>query len=149
MHFTILRTEIEVALYRPRTTDEYRETLMHALTKPNDRLLILVGHDTNIANISGVLSLSWIVDGRRDDTPPGGALVFELWKSQSTSTRSVRAYYIAQTLDQMRNSTPLSLAQPPQRVALFVPPCGEADGSCGWESFRQTLREGIDAAFVK
>lgn len=120
-----------------------------ALTKPNDRLLILVGHDTNLANISGVLNLSWILDGRRDDTPPGGALVFELWRSQSTSTRSVRAYYIAQTLDQMRNSTPLSLTQPPQRVPVFLPACGQADGSCRWEAFRQTLREEIDPAFVK
>lgn len=120
-----------------------------ALTKPGDRLLILVGHDTNIANISGVLNLSWIVDGRRDDTPPGGALVFEMWKSQSTSAHSVRTYYIAQTLDQMRDSTPLSLAQPPERMPVFLPACGQADGSCGWEAFRQALHDGIDPAFVK
>ncbi len=120
-----------------------------ALTKPSDRLLILVGHDTNIANISGVLDLSWIVDGRRDDTPPGGALVFELWKSQSTAARSVRTYYMAQTLDQMRNSIPLSLAEPPERVPVFLPHCGQADGACRWEDFRQALREGIDSAFVK
>jgi len=40
--------------------------------KPGDRLLLLVGHDTNIANVAGVLHLDWILDGRRDDTPPGG-----------------------------------------------------------------------------
>lgn len=120
-----------------------------ALTKPNDRLLILVGHDTNIANISGVLNLSWIVDGRRDDTPPGGALVFELWKGQGSSARSVRTYYIAQTLDQMRNSTPLGVAQPPERVPVFLPACGQADGACQWQAFRQALREGIDSAYVR
>lgn len=55
-----------------------------SLTKPGDRVLILVGHDTNLANISGALSLSWLIDGRRDDTPPGGALIFELWKKRDT-----------------------------------------------------------------
>ena len=46
--------------------------------------LMLVGHDTNVANVAGLLNLSWILDGRRDDTPPGGALVFELWRSTNT-----------------------------------------------------------------
>jgi 4-phytase/acid phosphatase len=47
-----------------------------ALTRPGDQLLILVGHDTNLANVGGVLHLSWLIDGRKDDTPPGEALVF-------------------------------------------------------------------------
>jgi 4-phytase/acid phosphatase len=45
-----------------------------SLIKPNDQLLILVGHDTNLVNIAGTLNLSWLIDGRRDDTPPGGPL---------------------------------------------------------------------------
>jgi 4-phytase/acid phosphatase len=61
-----------------------------ALTKPGDRVLILVGHDTNLSNIAGALGLDWIVDGRRNDTPPGGALVFELWKIRGTNEYSVR-----------------------------------------------------------
>jgi 4-phytase/acid phosphatase len=28
-----------------------------ALTKPGDRLLILIGHDTNLSNIAGALGL--------------------------------------------------------------------------------------------
>jgi 4-phytase / acid phosphatase len=120
-----------------------------ALSKPGDRLLILVGHDTNIANISGALNLSWIVDGRRDDTPPGGALSFELRKNRGTGAYSIRTYYTAQTLDQMRNSIALSLATPPERVPVFVPGCGQADGSCAWDSFRKTLLTATDSAFVK
>ncbi len=120
-----------------------------ALTKPGDRLLILVGHDTNLASISGALNLSWLIDGRRDDTPPGGALVFELWKSRSTNEFSVRAFYTAQTLDQMHDSAPLSLTNPPERVALWVPGCSRADSSCDWNAFRQAVRAGIDTQFVK
>jgi 4-phytase/acid phosphatase len=120
-----------------------------ALSKPGDRLLILVGHDTNLANMSGALGLSWLIDGRRDDTPPGGALVFELWKASGTGVYSVRTFYTAQTLDQMRNATSLSLANPPERVPVFVPGCGRADGSCEWKAFQQAVQAGTDSTFVK
>jgi 4-phytase/acid phosphatase len=120
-----------------------------ALTKPGDRVLILVGHDTNLANIRGALNLSWVIDGRRDDTPPGGALVFELWKSRNSGAYSVRTFYTAQTLDQMRNAAPLSLAHPPESAQIFIPGCGQADGSCTWEAFRETVQSRIDSAFIK
>jgi 4-phytase/acid phosphatase len=120
-----------------------------ALTKPGDRVLILVGHDTNLANIAGALGLSWLIDGRRDDTPPGGALVFELWKSRATGELSVRTFYTAQTLDQMRNATPLSLNSPPERVPVFVPGCSRSDGSCTWNDFQQAVRAGTSSAFTQ
>src|SRR6202044_2434006 len=74
-----------------------------AAGRKSDRLLILIGHDTNLTNISGALGLSWLIDGRRDDTPPGSALVFELWQDRAASQYSVRLFYTAQTLNQMRN----------------------------------------------
>lgn len=120
-----------------------------ALSKPGDRLLIVVGHDTNLANISGALGLSWLIDGRRDDTPPGGVLVFELWKNRGTDEYVVRTFYEAQTLDQMRNATPLSMQSPPERVPVFVPACGQADESCTWKAFQQAVQAVIPSAFVK
>ncbi len=120
-----------------------------AIGKPGDRVLILVGHDTNLANISGALGLNWFIDGRRDDTPPGGALVFELWKKGGATEYSVRTYYTAQTLDQMRNATPLHLDNPPERVAVFVPGCSRADQSCSWRAFEAAIQTSIDVAFVK
>jgi 4-phytase/acid phosphatase len=108
-----------------------------------------VGHDTNLANMSGALNLSWLIDGRLNDTPPGGALIFELWRGRGTARYFVRTFYTAQMLDQMRNSTPLSLANPPERVPVFIPGCGQADGSCGWDAFQQTVRGEMDPAFVK
>jgi 4-phytase/acid phosphatase len=126
-----------------------RKPVAGALSKPADRVLILVGHDTNIANIAGALDLNWLIDGRRDDTPPGGALVFELWKLQGASEYSVRAYYTAQTLDQMRNATPLSMANPPDRAALFIPTCSRADSSCEWGAFEQAVLAATITSFVK
>jgi len=123
--------------------------LTGALSKPGDRVLILVGHDTNLSNIAGVLGLDWLIDGRRNDTPPGGALVFELWKTHGADEYSVRSYYTAQTLDQMRSATPLSVVNPPERVPVFVPGCSHADASCPWKAFQQTVQAVTDSAFVK
>lgn len=120
-----------------------------AFGKPGDRAVFLVGHDTNIASIAGALDLSWLADGRRDDTPPGGALVFELWKERSGPGYSVRMYFMCQTLDQMRNATPLTLSTPPERVALFVPGCSSANTACSWNAFQQIMHASIDPAFVK
>ncbi|MGD0736475.1 MAG: histidine-type phosphatase [Terracidiphilus sp.] len=120
-----------------------------ALGKPGDRLLLLVGHDTNLENIGGALGISWIIDGRWNDTPPGGALVLELWKDNSTGEYSVRTSYMAQTLDQMRNSTPLTIQSPPQRVPIFVPACSQAATSCSWKAFQQAVQAETNSAFVK
>ena len=116
-----------------------------SLDRPFDRLLILVGHDTNLTNISGAMDLSWLIDGRRDDTPPGGALVFELWQDCAASQYRVRAFFTAQTVDQMRNTTPLSLDRPPERVPVFIPACSGADASCDWSTFRRAVQEIISS----
>jgi len=120
-----------------------------SLIKPDDRLLILVGHDTNLANIGGALGINWLIDGRRDDTPPGGALVFELWKQANADEYAVRTFFVAQTLDQMRNKTPLSLSAPPERVPVFVPGCGRPDGACDWIGFQKALNGAVDPSFLK
>jgi 4-phytase/acid phosphatase len=41
-----------------------------ARAAPGDRALFLIGHDTNLTNLAGMLNLTWIIDGRRDDIPP-------------------------------------------------------------------------------
>ena len=42
------------------------------------RLLMLVGHDSNLATLAGLLGLDWHDARQPDDYPPGGALVFDL-----------------------------------------------------------------------
>jgi len=111
-----------------------------ALSKPGDRVLFLVGHDTNIAAVAGALGLNWIIDGRRDDTPPGGALIFELWKSRTSGMFRVRVDYTAQTLDQMRETRPLTAADPPELVPVFVPDCSKPDGACDFSIFKSLLQ---------
>lgn len=123
-----------------------------ALGKPGDRAVILVGHDTNIANIAGTLDLSWLIEGYQPNgTPPGGALVFELWRRFADGAYSVRTYYRTQTLQQMRMALLLTPKSPPAKAPVFVPACSTAEPGfpCEWKAFQRTIEAAIDPAFVK
>jgi len=100
--------------------------------------------------LSGMLNLSWILAGyAADDTPPGGAMVFELWRTGNAY--SVRTYFIAQSLEQIRNADALTVKSPPLRAPVFVPGCGTAaEGfACEWNSFQKILESSIDRSAVK
>jgi 4-phytase / acid phosphatase len=125
-----------------------QEALRGAIGKPSDRALFLIGHDTNQENIVGLLNLTWMIDGRRDDTPPGSALIFELWRSHSNGEYSVRTYFTAQTLDQMRSSAPLTVSNPPQRVPVFIPGCSREDMSCPLVSFLHIIEQASEPTAV-
>jgi 4-phytase/acid phosphatase len=123
-----------------------------AIGRPGDRMVVIVGHDANLSNIAGTLDLAWLLPGYQpNDTPPGGALVFELWRQPAGGEYSVRTYYTAQTLEQMRNSLPLTLDSPPAKATVFLPACSTAKpGSpCDWKAFQHTIETSIDPAFVK
>jgi 4-phytase/acid phosphatase len=115
---------------------------------PGDRALFLVGHDTNLTNIAGLLNLTWIADGRRDDTPPGATLIFELWRTRSSGSYFVQTWYSTQTLEQMRSASSLTLSDPPQRVRLYLPACSQQDLSCSWFSFSESLKQAVDPRYV-
>jgi 4-phytase / acid phosphatase len=121
-----------------------------ALGKPGDRLLLLGGHDTNISHLAGLLNISWLLPGyQRDDTPPGGALVFRLWRGAG-GHYAVETLYIAQTLQQMRDAAPLGRNSPPASARIFVPGCPAPSVryDCGWEAFRQIGFKGVNSAYV-
>jgi 4-phytase/acid phosphatase len=122
-----------------------------ALGPPGAAILILVGHDTNLSNLSGMLGLSWHLPGYQpDDTPPGSALIFSLWQQPGTAQYFVRTQYLAQTLQQMRSATPLTMTAPPAEEDVAVAGGELATGSigCSWETFAKTLRRAIDNRFV-
>jgi 4-phytase/acid phosphatase len=122
-----------------------------AIGPPQDKVVFLVGHDTNIANVAALLDLHWLINGyQRDDAVPGGALAFELWQNASGADE-IRVSYIAQTPDQMRDATPLSLADPPRTATIFIPACSEVgEGSpCSWSAFRHLLASATDPVFVQ
>jgi len=152
MHASVMLDQILKALEQNATG----KAIAGAPGNPGDKVLFLVGHDTNIATVAGVLALDWIIDGRRNDTPPGGALVFELWRS-ATGACTVRLFYTAQTLQQMREAVPLTAADPPASAPVFVPGCGEPaagnasndEGSaCTLAAFEATVRQSLNPSRV-
>ena len=70
------------------------------------RVVAFVGHDTNIANIGGMLGLTWQQPGYvLDQTPPGGALMFTLWTLPNGKKR-LGIQYVSLSLDGLRAKTP-------------------------------------------
>jgi 4-phytase/acid phosphatase len=118
-----------------------------ALGNPSTKVIALIASDGNIAAYAGLFHLDWILPGYQADTySPGGAVVFQLRQSQSTGEYIVRASYIAQTLDQLRNLTILTVAAPPAIAPLFIPGCSirNATFDCPLESFVRVATHAID-----
>ncbi|HYL78877.1 MAG TPA: histidine-type phosphatase [Bryobacteraceae bacterium] len=126
--------------------------LAGALGNPSTKVIVLVASDNNIGGLAGLLHLDWLLPGYQPDyCAPGGALVFELRQSQSTGEYIVRASYIAQTLDQLRNRTVLTLVAPPASAPVFVPGCstGNATFDCSLEKFVEVAKRAIEPRFAQ
>jgi 4-phytase/acid phosphatase len=124
-------------------------TVPGALGPSDTALLVIVGHDTNQSNLSGMLGLTWSIDGYPgDDTPPGGALLFELWRNPVSKSDSVRIKYVAQTPDQMHDEATLTFAHPPATATLTIEGC-PARSDCPFRTFAAAVRNAIDPRFVR
>lgn len=117
------------------------------LGNPSTKAIVLIASDINVTGLAGLFRLSWVLPGYQPDyCAPGGALVFELRQSQRTGAFFVRASYIAQTLDQLRNQTVLTLATPPARAPLFIPGCSARNATfdCTLTNFLDVAKQVID-----
>jgi 4-phytase/acid phosphatase len=113
--------------------------------------LVLVGHDTNLVNLAGLLGVSWWMEGtQRDPVLPGGALVFELRRSRSDGHFLVRLAYVCQTLEQMRAGVALTLKNPPAVAPIFIPGCSASTPGydAPLERIESLIHRVIDPAFV-
>ena len=74
----------------------------------HDRVAIISGHDTQVGALGGILNAHWPLgaDFADDDMPPGGALLFELYRTSGGEYR-VRLQFVHETLAQMRSARPL------------------------------------------
>jgi 4-phytase/acid phosphatase len=100
------------------------------------RLLMISAHDTNVANMGGILGIHWSVPGfAADDPAPGGAVILERLKDKAGNAY-VRAYYRAQTLDQIR-----AAAAPSYRQILPISGCNARGvvGLCTLAQFQAVM----------
>jgi 4-phytase/acid phosphatase len=106
---------------------------------PGAKFVVYVGHDTNISNVAGMLGLSWQQPGyQQDQTPPAGALLFELHQSSSGS-RYVSAFYVAQALDDMRRVSGTT----PRSTAVPILGCSN-ESRCPLENFAELATHALD-----
>ena len=98
--------------------------------RPEDRLVLLIGHDTNLDNLAGIFGLNWKLPDQPDATAPGTALSFELWRDPRTGGAFVRIKVYYQTPDDVRflRDGPLRLA-PVSSTACSA----TEDGDCSVE----------------
>jgi 4-phytase / acid phosphatase len=127
------------------------EPVPGAIGPSGERILVLAGHDSNIASVGGLFGMNWYVPGTQmNPTLPGGALVFELWKRSGQDGFYVRTSYVTQTMDQARDAAQLSLDSPPARAPIFVPGCSGPGPNfdAPLASFVRQARKLIDPSFI-
>jgi 4-phytase/acid phosphatase len=107
-------------------------TIVAAFDAPTGaRVTVLAGHDTNVADLGGLLDLHWhAASYPADDIPPGGALVFEL-VSDARGARFVRAFFRSQTMNQLRELQSLDGGNAPYRAYIDIPGCGAGKDATG------------------
>ena len=122
----------------------------HALGAPGQKLVMLTGHDNQLAAVGGLLRADWALPTFAvDDTPPGGGMVFEL-RQDGSGNDFVRVYYVAATMDQQHDAVALSLQQPPATAPMFLPNAstGNAYFDCPLATFTSVMMASLNTAYT-
>lgn len=105
------------------------------------KVTLLVGHDSNIGSVLAALGIAdYTLPGQYEKTPIGGLLQFERWRGRGGEAR-YRLVYVYPTGEQLRDAVALTDAQPPGRVKLTLPGCGQ-DG-CSDVQFEHLLHRAV------
>lgn len=123
-----------------------------AFSGPSAQIIVVISSDTYLTGLAGLLQAHWQLLGYQPDfCAPGGALIFELRQSKITGDFLVRVFYTAQSLDQLRNLTPLSLTTPPETAQLFIPGGSKPGASLDiqFEAFQNILEKAIGRQYVE
>lgn len=159
-HDFILRTPYTAQVGASHLAAHIRDTILSAASgkpTPNElgntknRFILLVGHDSNLSWLGGLLHLDWLLpDQTFNATPPGSALVFEVRRSRANNGSVVQVFFISQTLDQIRDLGALTGTQHPSVAPVFVPGCsGPAPAyACSVEQFGRVIDSAIDTRFI-
>jgi len=98
------------------------ESIPGAFGDATSKVIAVISSDAYVAGLAGLLNLHSQLPGYQPDfCAMGGALVFEVRQSTRSGEYLVRAFYTAQSFDQLRNLTPLSLGAPPETIQLSIP----------------------------
>jgi glucose-1-phosphatase len=110
------------------------------------KVTLMVGHDANIAALLTTLqSKPYELPGQYESTPIGGKVMFQRWRDKSNNRDLMKAEYVYQSAEQLRNGDALTLGNPPKRVTLQLEGCPtDADGFCSWAKFSEVLNRAAE-----
>jgi len=126
--------------------------LAGAFGDTNSQIHVIVSSDYYVGGLAGLLDAHWLLPGYQPDfCPPGGTLVFELRQVRATGQYLVRVFFTAQTFDQLRNLTRLTLAEPPATMQLLIPGCSSpaTNLDVSFISFSNLLSHAISLEYVQ
>ncbi|HEL4844565.1 MULTISPECIES: bifunctional glucose-1-phosphatase/inositol phosphatase [Stenotrophomonas] len=107
------------------------------------KVSLLVGHDSNIGSVLAALGITdYTLPGQYEKTPIGGLLQFERWRDRGAGEVRFRLAYVYPTTAQLRDALPLSDVQPPGRVELALPGCGQ--NGCSDVQFERVLHRAVN-----
>lgn len=115
-----------------------------ALVPSGTRVLILIGHDTDLAAQAGLLGLDWHEATKADDYPPGGALVYDL--VQTSRGKAVRLSVAMPTLAALRAGN-VAPDKAIIRKVLTQPACG-GRSLCPLDQFEALAAKAAGDAFT-
>lgn len=124
-----------------------------AFGNAKSKMVVVISSDTFVQGLGGLLNVHWqLPEYQPDYCALGGAIVFELRQViGATDSYLVRVYYTAQTLDQLRNLTRLSISNPPATIQLLVPGGSKSDTDLDvdFNVFKRLLTQAIGQEYVE
>jgi glucose-1-phosphatase len=118
-----------------------RHTLVEQDMAAAPKIILLVGHDSNIASLLVAMRFKpYQLPGQYEETPIGGQLMFQRWHDTKNNRELMKVEYVYQSTAQLRNGEPLSLRHPPQHFTMQLEGCPiDANGFCPWDKFAETF----------
>ncbi|ARD38463.1 bifunctional glucose-1-phosphatase/inositol phosphatase [Edwardsiella ictaluri] len=122
---------------------KYLDKALVADAAKTPKITLLVGHDSNIASLLTALDFRpYQLHDQYERTPIGGRIVFQRWRDTTKNQDMMKIEYLYQSTRQLRDTTPLTLTSPPQRVTLELSGCPiDANGFCPVERFNAVLNQ--------
>jgi glucose-1-phosphatase len=110
------------------------------------KVMLLVGHDANIASLLTALqSKPYELPEQYEQTPIGGKVMFQRWHDKGNNRDLMKAEYVYQSTEQLRNGDALTLGNPPKRVTLQLEDCPtDINGFCSWDKFADVLNRAAE-----
>jgi 4-phytase/acid phosphatase len=114
------------------------------LARHGQHIVVLVGHDTDLASQSGLLQLQWHNATQPDDYPPAGTLIYQLVERHGQYV--VRLFAAQPTLAALRDAD-VAGAHAMTMTPLALPAC-DGRRECPLARFEALVGQRVEASFV-